>query len=70
MNGESRFITEILPTLKLSLHTAALLVVFSPTDSLPTAWAGTLLTAALIVAAIAQKANGNLTLHHATLVMK
>jgi hypothetical protein len=48
----------------------ALLVIFSPTDSVPTAWAGTLLTTALVVAAIVQKAQGNLTLHHATLVLK
>ncbi|GJE92573.1 hypothetical protein PsYK624_087280 [Phanerochaete sordida] len=47
----------------------ALLVVFSPTDSVPTAWAGTLLTASLIIAAMVSKVNGNLTLHHATLVL-
>ncbi|GJE92576.1 hypothetical protein PsYK624_087310 [Phanerochaete sordida] len=47
----------------------ALLVIFSPTDSVPTAWAGTLLTATLVIAAIVSKANGNLTLHHATLVL-
>lgn len=52
-------------------HTiTALLVVFSPTDSVPTAWAGTLLTTSLVVAAIVQKASGQLTLHHATLVLK
>lgn len=47
----------------------ALLVIFSPTDSVPTAWAGTLLTATLVVAAMVSKAGGNLTLHHATLVL-
>ncbi|EKM48053.1 uncharacterized protein PHACADRAFT_214972, partial [Phanerochaete carnosa HHB-10118-sp] len=48
---------------------SALLVVLSPSDSVPTAWAGTLLTGALVVAAMVSKASGNLTLHHATLVL-
>ena len=48
----------------------ALLIAFSPPDSIPTAWAGTLLTLALIIAAIVSKVNGVLTLHHATLVLK
>lgn len=48
----------------------ALLVVFSPSDSVPTAWAGTLLTASLVIAAFVQESAGNLTLHHATLILK
>ncbi|KAH9948278.1 hypothetical protein B0H21DRAFT_660500, partial [Amylocystis lapponica] len=46
-----------------------LLVIFSPRDSVPSAWASTLLTASLVVAAIVQKVDGNITLHHATLVL-
>ncbi|KAH8082452.1 hypothetical protein BXZ70DRAFT_959185 [Cristinia sonorae] len=46
-----------------------LLVVLSPRDSVPSAWAGTLLTASLIIAAIVQKINKTLTLHHATLIL-
>lgn len=48
----------------------ALLVIISPRDSLASAWAGTLLTIALVIAAIVQKVNQTLTLHHATLIMK
>ena len=48
----------------------ALLVVISPRDSVASAWAGTLLTIALVVAAVVQKVYQDLTLHHATLVMK
>ena len=48
----------------------ALLVVLSPRDSVPSAWAGTLLTASLIIAAIVQKIRQSLTLHHATLILK
>ncbi|TCD66843.1 hypothetical protein EIP91_000797 [Steccherinum ochraceum] len=46
-----------------------LLVVLSPRDSVPSAWAGTLLTASLIIAAIVQKIRQSLTLHHATLIL-
>ncbi|KAJ3549372.1 hypothetical protein NM688_g5182 [Phlebia brevispora] len=49
-----------------------LLVIFSPTDSVPTTWAGTLLTTALIVAAIVLKAarqQSQLTLYHGTLIL-
>lgn len=48
----------------------ALLVVFSPTDSVATTWSGTLLTTALIIAAFVLKAKNSLTLYHATLVLK
>jgi len=48
----------------------ALLVVLSPQDSAPTAWAATLLTASLVIAAIVQKINQSLTLHHAALILK
>lgn len=48
---------------------SALLVVFSPSDSVPTAWAGTLLTASLVIAAFFQGNAGGLTLHHATLIL-
>ena len=54
----------------LTFCITALLVVFSPADAVPTAWAGTLLTAALVVAAIVLKAQGDLTLYHATFVLK
>ncbi|KAI0345541.1 hypothetical protein BDW22DRAFT_1481783 [Trametopsis cervina] len=47
----------------------ALLIIFSPTDSVPTAWAGTLLTLALVIAGFVSKLQGNLTLHHATLIL-
>ncbi|THH31596.1 hypothetical protein EUX98_g2587 [Antrodiella citrinella] len=46
-----------------------LLVVLSPRDSVPSAWAATLLTGSLIIAAIVQKTRQSLTLHHATLVL-
>jgi len=46
-----------------------LLVIFSPEDSVPSAWAGTLLTVALILAAAVQKRNNQITLHHSTLVL-
>ncbi|CAL1713780.1 unnamed protein product [Somion occarium] len=46
-----------------------LLVIVSPRDSVPSAWAGTLLTTSLVIAAIVQKVNHTLTLHHATLIM-
>lgn len=49
---------------------SALLVAFSPSDSVPTAWAGTLLTLALVIAGFVSKQRKNLTLHHATLVLK
>ncbi|KAJ3536379.1 hypothetical protein NM688_g6847 [Phlebia brevispora] len=48
---------------------SAMLVILSPRDSVPAAWAGTLLTSALIIAAIIQKANQSLSLHHAVLIM-
>ncbi|KAI0088653.1 hypothetical protein BDY19DRAFT_178615 [Irpex rosettiformis] len=47
----------------------ALLIAFSPSDSVPTAWAGTLLTLALVIASFVSKQGHNLTLHHATLVL-
>ncbi|KAI0698128.1 hypothetical protein BC835DRAFT_691448 [Cytidiella melzeri] len=47
----------------------ALLIAFSPSDSVPTAWAGTLLTLALVIAGFVSKQQQNLTLHHATLVL-
>ncbi|KAH9919156.1 uncharacterized protein BXZ73DRAFT_92098 [Epithele typhae] len=46
-----------------------LLVIFSRTDSVPSTWAATLLTGALVIAAIVQKVNGTITLHHAILTM-
>ncbi|CAL1713793.1 unnamed protein product [Somion occarium] len=45
------------------------MVVVSPRDSVASAWAGTLLTMALIIAAMVQKIKLQLTLHHATLVL-
>lgn len=48
----------------------ALLVIVSPRDSVPSAWAGTLLTGSLIIAAIVQKIKHTITLHHAILIMK
>lgn len=48
----------------------AMLVIFSPADSVATAWAGALLNAAIVIAAFVQKAQQTLTLHHATLVLK
>ncbi|KAI0823273.1 hypothetical protein BC628DRAFT_1325548 [Trametes gibbosa] len=46
-----------------------LLVILSRRDSVPTAWASTLLTASLVIAAMVQKGNQSITLHHATLTM-
>ncbi|CCL99762.1 uncharacterized protein FIBRA_01784 [Fibroporia radiculosa] len=46
-----------------------LLVIFSPEDSVPSAWASTLLTAALVIAAVVQKIQGSITLHHSILVL-
>ncbi|PCH40458.1 hypothetical protein WOLCODRAFT_16544 [Wolfiporia cocos MD-104 SS10] len=48
----------------------ALIVIFSPDDAASSAWASTLLTGSLVIAAIAQKAQQppTITLHHATLV--
>ncbi|KAK7682320.1 hypothetical protein QCA50_014524 [Cerrena zonata] len=46
-----------------------LLVIVSPRDSVPSAWAGTLLTGSLVIAAIVQKAKHTITLHHAILIM-
>ncbi|KAI0655457.1 hypothetical protein C8Q70DRAFT_923626 [Cubamyces menziesii] len=46
-----------------------LLVIFSRRDSVPSAWASTLLTASLVIAAMVQKGNQSITLHHATLTM-
>ncbi|KAI9068732.1 hypothetical protein FKP32DRAFT_1641846 [Trametes sanguinea] len=46
-----------------------LLVIFSRRDSVPSAWASTLLTASLVIAAMVQKGNQTITLHHATLTM-
>ncbi|THG96081.1 hypothetical protein EW026_g5682 [Hermanssonia centrifuga] len=50
---------------------SGLLVVFSPRDSVPTAWAGTLLTTALVIAGMVGKFSNppTLSLHHATLIM-
>ena len=48
----------------------ALLVALSPHDSIPAAWASTLLTTALVIAAMIQKFNQDLTLHHAVLILK
>lgn len=48
----------------------ALLVLFSPGDSIPSAWAGSLLTAALVIAAFVQKHQATISLHHATLILK
>ncbi|KAI0671246.1 hypothetical protein C8Q78DRAFT_1131643 [Trametes maxima] len=47
----------------------ALLVIFSHRDSVPSAWASTLLTASLVIAAMVQKGGQSITLHHATLTM-
>ncbi|EIW52348.1 uncharacterized protein TRAVEDRAFT_156445 [Trametes versicolor FP-101664 SS1] len=46
-----------------------LLVILSRRDSVPSAWASTLLTASLIIAAMVQKGNQSITLHHATLTL-
>ncbi|OJT02168.1 hypothetical protein TRAPUB_7283 [Trametes pubescens] len=46
-----------------------LLVILSRRDSVPSAWASTLLTASLIIAAMVQKGNQTITLHHATLAL-
>ncbi|EED80566.1 predicted protein [Postia placenta Mad-698-R] len=48
-----------------------LLVILSPEDAAASAWAGALLTAALVIAAFVQKAASppSLTLHHATLIL-
>ncbi|KAI0369432.1 hypothetical protein BV20DRAFT_968016 [Pilatotrama ljubarskyi] len=54
---------------ELMLTSAALLVIFSNRDSVPSAWASTLLTASLVIAAMVQKGNQSITLHHATLTM-
>ncbi|KAI0350172.1 hypothetical protein OH77DRAFT_1431320 [Trametes cingulata] len=53
----------------LTLTFAALLVIFSNRDSVPSAWASTLLTASLVIAAMVQKGTQSITLHHATLTM-
>ncbi|RPD56700.1 hypothetical protein L226DRAFT_537871 [Lentinus tigrinus ALCF2SS1-7] len=50
-----------------SLNT--LLVVFSRRDSVPSTWAATLLTGALVIAAMVQKYNHAITLHHAILTL-
>lgn len=44
-----------------------LVVILSPTDAAVSAWAGTILTAALVIAALVQKARQSITLHHALL---
>ncbi|KAI0775612.1 hypothetical protein BD413DRAFT_280050 [Trametes elegans] len=46
-----------------------LLVIFSRRDSVPSAWASTLFTASLVIAAMVQKSNQTITLHHATLTL-
>ncbi|KAM5541189.1 hypothetical protein V8D89_005118 [Ganoderma adspersum] len=46
-----------------------LLVIFSRRDSVPTTWAATLLTAALVIAAMVQKQTQSITLHHAILTL-
>ncbi|KAI0073010.1 hypothetical protein K474DRAFT_1711093 [Panus rudis PR-1116 ss-1] len=46
-----------------------LLMFLSPSDSVPSAWAGTILTAALVIAAVVQKLKQTLSLHHATLIL-
>ena len=48
----------------------ALLVILSRRDSVPTTWAATLLTAALVIAAMVQKQTQSITLHHAILTLK
>ena len=48
----------------------ALLVVLSHRDSVPSTWAATLLTGSLVIAAMVQKYNQAITLHHATLILK
>ena len=48
----------------------AIVVVFSRKDSVPSTWATTLLTAALVIAAMVQKRKGAITLHHAILTLK
>ena len=48
----------------------ALLVVLSRRDSVPSTWAATLLTGSLVIAAMVQKYNQAITLHHATLILK
>ncbi|KAI0691140.1 hypothetical protein C8T65DRAFT_85834 [Cerioporus squamosus] len=50
-----------------SLNT--LLVIFSRRDSVPSTWAATLLTGALVIAAMVQKMNQSITLHHAVLTL-
>ncbi|KAG8863339.1 hypothetical protein FRB96_008831 [Tulasnella sp. 330] len=47
----------------------ALLMVMCPEDAAAGAWASTVLTAALIIPAIIQKAQQNITLHHSVLVL-
>ncbi|EMD39485.1 hypothetical protein CERSUDRAFT_111785 [Gelatoporia subvermispora B] len=47
----------------------ALLVILSPRESMASAWASTILTAALVIGAVVSKIQGNLTLHHATLIL-
>ncbi len=51
-------------------HSSALLVIFSRRDSVPSTWAATLLTGALVIAAMVQKMNQSITLHHAVLTLK
>ncbi|KZT12241.1 uncharacterized protein LAESUDRAFT_754731 [Laetiporus sulphureus 93-53] len=46
-----------------------LLVIFSPEDAVASAWAGALLTAALVIAGFVQKKMDMISLHHATLVL-
>ncbi|PIL34876.1 hypothetical protein GSI_02663 [Ganoderma sinense ZZ0214-1] len=46
-----------------------LLVIFSRRDSVPTTWAATLLTGALVIAAMVQKQTQSITLHHAILTL-
>ncbi|OCH92806.1 hypothetical protein OBBRIDRAFT_726092 [Obba rivulosa] len=47
----------------------ALLVILSPRESMASAWASTILTAALVIGAIVSKIQQNLSLHHATLIL-
>lgn len=68
LNGMSGSVDRV-HELELTFAVAAL-ITFSPADSSAATWAGTLLTTALIIAGIVSKVQGNLTLHHAVLVLK
>ena len=70
VNSELGFLLNTRTVLICIARTSALLIAFSPSDSVPTAWAGTLLSLALVIASFVSKHGGNLTLHHATLVLK